>query len=94
MAIARFSVSARADMWDIFAYIAQDKPIAAAKWIETIEGKCESIAASPDFGEPRPEFGAGIRSHVVGRYVIFFRDIENGIEVVRVVAGDRDIKEL
>jgi len=81
-------------MWEIFDYIARDKPVAAAKWIDAIEEKCEFIATAPNFGERRPEFGADIRSNTAGRYVIFFRPIANGIEVVRVVAGDRDIRSL
>jgi toxin ParE1/3/4 len=94
MAVARFSVSARADMWEIFTYIARDKPVAASRWVDSIEEKCDFISATANFGERRPDFGADIRSHVVGRYVIFFRYIENGIEVVRVVAGDRDTTTL
>ena len=86
--------SARQDLSDIFDYIARDKPIAAAKWVEKIEEKCKLIATTPEFGERRPEYGSQIRSSVVGRYVIFFRPLENGIEVVRVIAGDRDIRSL
>ena len=86
--------SAQQDLSDIHDYIARDKPIAAANWVEKIEEKCKLIAATPEFGERRPEYGADIRSSVVGRYVIFFRPIENGIEVARVIAGDRDIRSL
>jgi toxin ParE1/3/4 len=55
------------------------------------------VAETPEFGEKRPEYGANIRSCVVGRYVIFYRTIDNsiedqGIEVVRVISGDRDIR--
>ena len=86
--------SARQDLSDIFDYIARDKPIAAAKWVEKVEEKCKLIATTPEFGERRPEYGVELRSSVVGRYVIFFRPIENGIEVARVIAGDRDIRSL
>lgn len=86
--------SAQKDLSDIYDYIARDKPIAAANWVEKIEEKCQLIAVTPEFGERRPEYGADIRSSVVGRYVIFFRPIENGIEVARVIAGDRDIRSL
>ncbi len=65
-----------------------------SNWVEKIEEKCKLIAATPEFGERRPEYGARIRSSVVGRYVIFFRPTENGIEVLRVIAGDRDIRSL
>jgi toxin ParE1/3/4 len=82
------------DLLEIFNYIARDKPIAAAKWIDMIEEKCQLIATTPEFGERRPEYGSEIRSSVVGRYVIFYLPIDDGIEVVRVIAGDRDIRSL
>lgn len=89
-----FAPSTRQDLLDIFDYIAHDKPVAAAGWIDRIEAKCKLIAATPDFGERRPEYGAEIRSSVVGRYGIFFRPAQDGIEVVRVVAGDRDLRSI
>jgi toxin ParE1/3/4 len=58
MATVRFAPSARADMSEIFDFIARDKPIAAARWIDAIEEKCELIATQPNFGELRPEYGA------------------------------------
>ena len=94
MAILIISPTARQDLSDVFDYIARDKPIAAANWIETIEQKCKLIATTPEFGEKRPEYGVDIRSSVIGRYVIFFRPIRDGIEVVRVIPGDRDIRSL
>jgi toxin ParE1/3/4 len=94
MAKLTISPSARQDLMDIFDYIARDKPIAASRWIDSIEQKCALIASAPELGEKREEFGAGIRSSVVGRYVIFYRPNEEGIEVVRVVSGDRDIRAL
>ena len=86
--------AARQDLSDIFDYIARDKPIAAANWVETIEQKCRLIATTPEFGEKRPEYGSDVRSSVVGRYVIFFRPIRDGIEVVRVIPGDRDVRSI
>jgi len=94
MVTLTISPTARRDLSDIFDYIARDKPIAASNWIETIEQKCRLIATTPEFGERRPEYSSDIRSSVVGRYVIFFRPIQDGIEVVRVIPGDRDIRSL
>jgi len=94
MAKLVFAPSARQDLSDVFDYIARDKPIAAAKWVDKIEEKCRLIATMPEFGEKRPEHGEEIRSSVIGRYVVFYRSIVGGIEVVRVIAGDRDIRSL
>ncbi len=89
MAKLIFTPSARQDLSDIFDYIAKDKPSVAK-----IEAKCRLIATMPEFGELRPEYGPEIRSSVVGRYVLFYRAMANGIEVIRVIAGDRDIRSL
>jgi toxin ParE1/3/4 len=94
MARLSISPSARQDLTDIFEYIARDKPVAAANWIDTIESKCELIASAPELGEMRGEYGTDVRSSVVGRYVIFYRPFEDGIEVIRVIPGDRDIRSL
>jgi toxin ParE1/3/4 len=68
--------------------------VITGNWVDKIEEKCKLIATTPQFGEARPEYGDEIRSSTVGRYVIFYRPIENGIEVLRVIAGDRDIRSL
>lgn len=89
-----FAPRARQDLAEILEYIARDKPLAAENWVITIEERCRLIASTPEFGEKRPEYGPEIRSSVVGRYVIFYRPVEDGIEVVRVITGDRDIRTL
>ncbi|WP_047817342.1 type II toxin-antitoxin system RelE/ParE family toxin [Rhodopirellula islandica] len=94
MAKLFISPTTKQDLSDIFDFIARDKPSAAANWIEKIEEKCRLISTVPDFGELRNEYGADIRSSVVGRYVIFYRLIQDGIEVARVIPGDRDIRSL
>jgi toxin ParE1/3/4 len=94
MAKLIISPTARQDLSDIFDYITRDKPIAAAKWVDTVEQKFKLIAATPDFGEGRPEYGSEVRSCVVGRYVVFYRPIDGGIEIARVIAGERDIRSL
>ncbi len=94
MATLVFSPAARQDLSDIFDYIARDKAGTAANWVEKIERKCRFIAANPEAGESRPEYGNSIRSSIVGRYVIFYRAIDGGIEVARVISGERDIRSL
>ena len=89
-----YTSAAEQDMAEIVAYIARDKPNAALDWIERIEKKCFLIAQSPKLGDMRPELGEGVRANVVGRYVIFHRRRQDRTEVLRVIAGDRDIREL
>ena len=89
-----YTTAAIGDLENILAYIARDKPDAALAWVEKIEAKCLLIASSPGIGEAKPRLGAGVRVNVVGRYVIFHRQANERIEILRVVSGDRNITEL
>jgi len=90
----RFSDDARHDLKDINRYIAQDKPVAARKWVEKIKEKCCLLASHPELGEFRKDFGQDVRCTFVGRYVIYFRRKGPYLEISRVIPGDRDIQSL
>jgi toxin ParE1/3/4 len=90
-----YSPAADNDLVDIAAFIARDKPEAASRWVHAIKGKCELLAGQPDMGEERSGFGVpGCRSFCVGEYVIFYRAVDDGIHVARIVHGSRDLKSL
>ena len=48
----------------------------------------------PEMGQRCDELRRNLRYFTAGQYVIFFHPIEDGIEVVRVVRGSRDIDAL
>ena len=85
---------AQADLDEIWFYIAQDSPENADRFIDTLLKKCQTLASYPDIGQDRKELGPDLQSFPVGSYVIFYRAIENGIEVLRVLHGMRDITAL
>ncbi len=85
------SPDAEADLLEIWANIANDKPSAADRFLDTLEQRIELLSRHPRIGEARPDLAAGVRGFSVGSYVIFFRPIRDGIEVVRVLHGARDI---
>lgn len=95
MAPVKYSELASTDLYEHVEYIAQDKPSAAYRWLESIESTCELLASNPELGEQRQSRGHGrCRTFVVGNYVIFFRRAEAGIEVVRVLRGGRDLDQV
>lgn len=94
MAVLRFAGRARLDLLDIHAYIARDNRSVANRWIEKLEQRCRSLATAPEIGERQQKFGTDIRRGLLGRYVIYYRAVAGGIEVARVVAGDRDLQSL
>jgi toxin ParE1/3/4 len=48
----------------------------------------------PLIGRQREELSPRLRSFPVSRYIIFYRPMENGIEIVRVLHGARDFPPL
>jgi toxin ParE1/3/4 len=82
------------DLLEIAAYIARDNPRAADALIDKIDQKLQLLAQFPGLGPERPEFAEGLRSFPIGNYIIFYRRIEDGIVVVRVLHGARDLRRI
>ena len=89
-----YTSAAYQDLADILNYIARDNPTAALDWVEKIEAKCVLVAENPSIGELQPQLGVGVRASAVGRYVIFHRATDERVEILRVIAGDRDTTRL
>jgi len=90
----RVSPRARADLDDIWFYIAQDNAAAADKLILAIVSRFPKLALMPELGRQRAELSPRLRSFPVGRYIIFYRPMDGGIEVVRILHGARDYPPL
>ena len=90
----RVSPAARTDLDEIWFYIAPDNVDAADKFIHAIVSRFPKLAAMPQLGRRREELSSRLRSFPVGRYVIFYRPLENGIEIARVLHGARDFPPL
>lgn len=82
---------AAADIFEIWDYIAEDSLPAADRWIDKLDQQLELLATQPMMGRSREELAARVRSFPFGRYVIFYEPIGDGIDVVRVLHGARDI---
>ena len=83
--------SAESDLLEIWLYISSASQSAANRLLEAIDLTCHTIAEYPNMGRSRLELSHALRSFPVGNYVIFYRPIENGIEVIRVLSQARDI---
>ncbi len=83
------------DLVGIAEVIARDKPEAARRWIQKICDVCSTLATQPELGELRKGFGVpGCRSFSVGNYVIFFKPVDDGVEIARIVHGSRDMRNI
>jgi toxin ParE1/3/4 len=82
---------AKADLIEIWDYIADDSETRADAFIETIDKKFHALVDAPYLGIARDEIETNLRSFPVGRYVIFYRRITEGIEIIRILHGARDL---
>lgn len=83
---------AEEDLDGIWDYIAEDKPDAATKFLCSLKEKLKILSENPRMGVRRDELMSGIRSFPVGRYVIFYAVINDGIDVLRVLPAAMDIQ--
>ena len=82
---------AEADILDIWYYIAEDSLVEADRWVDRLDEKLALWATQPTMGRSRDELAPRVRSLAFGRYVVFFEPTSDGIDVVRVLHGSRDI---
>lgn len=87
----RISPRASDDLIEIWSFIADDSVANADVFIDRLYETIQVLGARPGSGRHRKELGPGIRSFPFGHYVIFYRDINRVIEIVRVLHGARDI---
>jgi toxin ParE1/3/4 len=87
----RLTPEAEKDLEEITNFIAADDFAAANRLIDSIEAKCQSLAEMPSMGRGREELAPNLRSSHVRKYSIFYRPEDEGIEVIRIIHGHRDI---
>jgi toxin ParE1/3/4 len=85
---------AGSDLDEIWWHIAQNNPNNADSFLDRIQKQCVVLVDFPHMGTSRDEVTKGLRSPPVGNYLIFYFPLEDGIELVRVFHGSRDIDSL
>lgn len=85
---------AKDDLKEIWGYIAQDSPQNADKLLDRIQEKFLALADFPKMGISRDDLEDGLRAQPVGSYIIFYFPLEDGVDIVRVIHGSRDIESL
>jgi len=100
--MANFTVSpeAREDLDEIHAYISEDDLEAADRVLEAALSTFATLAGMPGMGRPRTfkhSELSGLRSFRIDgfrNYLIFYRVVSDGVEIVRVLHGARDLDVL
>lgn len=94
MARLLFSPLAEGDLDDIVSYIRNDDPFAARRWFDDIVRKCRLLCANPQIGRARNFLRPGLLAAPMANYLIIYRPVPGGIEIIRVVDGRRDLPRI
>ena len=85
------------DLQTVAQFIHHDNPFAARLFLEAAYDTFEFLAGNPGVGRQRADLGfPEIRSWRVegfGRYLIFYRELPDRIQIWRVLHGARDLPQ-
>jgi toxin ParE1/3/4 len=84
---------AEEDLIQIWRYIAEDSEAAADRLLDRISDVTRKLAAHPEAGRSRPELAMGLRSFIIGNYILFYVSASSQLVVVRVLSRYLDIDE-
>lgn len=87
----RITKLAAQDLSEIENYIGQDNPVAAVNFVQKLTERFHILLDSPGIGRKRPELSPTTRSSSVGEYLILYRRVTDGIEILRVIHAKRDL---
>ena len=95
-AAALISPEALQDMSDIHNYIGMDDPDAADRVESAFEANVDLLATQPEIGQLMPRL-RGLHIWVVTEfpnYLIFYRQRDGMVEIVRLLHGARDLRSI
>ena len=82
------------DLEDIIDYFSSHNIEAGEKFINEFEKKCRYLANFPNMGRSYYNINSYLRGLPLDSYIIFYRIIDDGIEIIRVVSGYRNLESL
>ena len=91
MPAVRIRPAAAQDVRGIVRYIKADNPTAAGRFRARLYERFDLLARYPRMAPARAGLGPGIRCLPQGNYLIFYLPEQDGITVLRVLHGARNI---
>ena len=86
-----FSPKSRQDLIDIGDHIAKDSLANARRFVAKLVEQCQRIGSSPMGYVGREDLAPGLRMAALGRYVIFFRVLDDTVRIERVLHCTRNL---
>lgn len=88
------SPSASRDLNQIADYFLTKNLEAGEKLFQEFNKKCQNLANFPSMGRSYAHIKPSLRGLPLDRYVILYQVLDDGVEILRVVSGYRDLESL
>jgi toxin ParE1/3/4 len=88
------NVVASRDLNEIADYFANNNLEAGEEFFQAFNRKCQQLVAFPNSGKSYANIRADLRGLSVAGYIVFYRLLDDGIEILRVVSGRRNLQDL
>ena len=82
------------DLESISSHFAEVNIEAGENFLQGFSKRCKQLASFPNSGRSYDDIQAGLRGLPLEGYVILYRVINDGIEIVRVASGRQDLQSL
>lgn len=88
------SPTASQDLEEIVNYLSNQSFDAGEQFLAEFSQKCRNLSRFPNMGRSYADLVPQLRGILIQTYIIFYRSFEDGIEIVRVVNGYRNLSAL
>lgn len=88
------NILASRDLNEIADYFAENSLEAGDLFFRDFNRKCQQLVAFPNSGKSYVKIRPDLRGLSLEGYVIFYKILDDGIEILRVVSGRRDFRTL
>lgn len=88
------NVLASQDLNEIADYFAENSVEAGERFFLAFNQKCQQLVAFPNSGKSYDRIRPDLRGLSLEGYIIFYRILDDGIEILRVVNGRRNFPSL
>jgi toxin ParE1/3/4 len=88
------SLPAIRDLESISSYFSEVNVEAGERFLQGFNKRCKQLASFPSMGRRYDDLNPGLRGLPLEGYIILYRILEAGIEIVRVANGRQDLRSL
>lgn len=91
--MSRFIISPTAsqDLEEIVDYLSDQSLDAGEQFLAEFDQKCRNLSRFPSMGRSYADLVPQLRGILIQTYIIFYQRVEDGIEIVRVISGYRNL---